>query len=177
MRAESRRRRPSVSPTLIQPWSLGLVCKCDAIFRPVSRVYNTFGLENPLRGPGPLCRSVRRPGRYVHVRTLQLQDPPNRLPIGSSTPTPASGTPPTPNGMDELEEAGGGSKSRIMTGPDSLSSRTTNKKAYDRANQHQPSEHSTDEPSQQTSRPTDRSTDLRTDGRRIKRKIRAHLCT
>ncbi|KZC07644.1 hypothetical protein WN55_08416, partial [Dufourea novaeangliae] len=29
--------------TLIQPWSLGLVCKCDAIFRPVSRVYNTFG--------------------------------------------------------------------------------------------------------------------------------------
>lgn len=39
--------------TLIQPWSLGLVCKCDAIFRPVSRVYNTFGLENPLRGPGP----------------------------------------------------------------------------------------------------------------------------
>lgn len=43
--------------TLIQPWSLGLVCKCDAIFRPVSRVYNTFGLENPLRGPGP-CRCV-----------------------------------------------------------------------------------------------------------------------
>lgn len=43
--------------------------------------------------------SVRRPGRYVHVRTLQLQDPPNRLPIGSSTPTPASGTPPTPNGV------------------------------------------------------------------------------
>lgn len=45
-------------------------------------------------------RSVRRPARYVHVRTLQLQDPPNRLPIGSSTPTPASGTPtPTPNGV------------------------------------------------------------------------------
>lgn len=51
--------------TLIQPWSLGLVCKCDAIFRPVSRVYNTFGLENPLRAPGP-CRCAPR-ACYVRV--------------------------------------------------------------------------------------------------------------
>jgi len=37
---------------------------------------------------------------YTCVRTLQLQDLPNRLPIDSSTPTPASGTPtPTPNGV------------------------------------------------------------------------------
>lgn len=101
--------------TLIQPWSLGLVCKCDAIFRPVSRVYNTFGLENPLRGPGPRRCAPRacyvrvctgtvvcdgQPDTYTCVRTLQLQDPPNRLPIGSSAPTPASGTPtPTPNGV------------------------------------------------------------------------------
>ncbi|EGI57277.1 hypothetical protein G5I_14747 [Acromyrmex echinatior] len=107
--------------TLIQPWSLGLVCKCDAIFRPVSRVYNTFGLENPLRGPGP-CKCVPRAclracirgtvvcdgqaDTYTCVRTLQLQDPPNRLPIGSTIPTPASGTlTPTPNG--ELDAPSG----------------------------------------------------------------------
>jgi len=54
--------------TLIQPWSLGLVCKCDAIFRPVSRMYNTFGLENPLRGPGP-CRCASR-ACYVRVCTV-----------------------------------------------------------------------------------------------------------
>ena len=34
--------------TLIQPWSLGLVCKCAAIFRPVSRLYNTFVGSDPL---------------------------------------------------------------------------------------------------------------------------------
>lgn len=51
--------------TLIQPWSLGRVCKCDAIFRPVSRMYNTFGLENPLRGPGP--RRCASRACYVRV--------------------------------------------------------------------------------------------------------------
>lgn len=55
--------------TLIQPWSLGLVCKCDAIFRPVSRVYNTFGLENPLRGPGPRRCAPR--ACYVRVCTAR----------------------------------------------------------------------------------------------------------
>lgn len=92
--------------TLIQPWSLGLVCKCDAIFRPVSRVYNTFGwriLSSNRRAPGPsplrtcactpprtwrvrvraIARSVRERGQADTSYTcvpLQLQDPPNRLP-------------------------------------------------------------------------------------------------
>ena len=79
------------------------------------------------------------------------------------------------NFQDNLQVDGrakGGSKSRIMTGLDSLgASRTTNKKAYDRANQHQsaanhPSIQLTNQLTiiQLADRPIDRPTYERTNG-------------
>lgn len=58
-REETSTVRLRFAYALIQPWSLGLVCKCDAIFRPVSRVYNTFGwrISSPELGAtyGSVC--------------------------------------------------------------------------------------------------------------------------
>lgn len=104
--------------TLIQPWSLGLVCKCDAIFRPVSRVYNTFGrswriLCRWTRSRRCVCvracvRASASAPRSVHVRALQLQDPPNRLPTRPVDTNTTAGTPtPTPNGAQRVSSGQG----------------------------------------------------------------------
>lgn len=82
--------------TLIQPWSLGLVCKCVAIFRPVSRLYNTFVRSDPLPLDTRGRRCVRaylvhaQPARadtYTCVR-CNCRTRQTGYPRGSSTPTP-----------------------------------------------------------------------------------------
>lgn len=99
-RGSEKRTSVRFAYTLIQPWSLGLACKCVAIFRPVSRVYNTFGWSRRI-----LCRWTRsRRCVCVHADTctcvaLQLQDPPNRLPTRPVDTNTTIRTPtPTPNG-------------------------------------------------------------------------------
>lgn len=104
---KGRKRRTAVrfAYTLIQPWSLGLACKCVAIFRPVSPLYNTFVrwiLCRWTRGstqvcaccarvcprqPAPICTraciATARPAKPVNHAARQHQHH-----TGTPTPTP-----------------------------------------------------------------------------------------